>query len=116
MAIFKKHKNTGESAETGHKAAAALHAGSILLSPRITEKGAHLSAQGAYVFNVAPSANKHQVAAAVKRVFNVTPRSVRIVPVPRKQVVTRGTNRKGRTAGGKKAYVYLKQGDTIELV
>jgi ribosomal protein L23 len=39
---------------------------------------------------------------------------VRVAAVPRKQVHTRGTNRWGKTAG-KKAYVYLKKGDTIEL-
>lgn len=57
-----------------------------------------------------------QIADAVKAVFKVTPRMVRIVSVPRKEVATRGTNRKGKTAGGKKAYVYLKKGETIELV
>jgi len=30
-------------------------------------------------------------------------------------VMTRGTNRAGMTAGGKKAYVFLKKGDKIEL-
>lgn len=88
----------------------------ILLGPRITEKGAYLSEAGVYVFNVAPDANKVQIVEAVRAVFKVTPRQVRIVRVPRKQVLTRGTNRKGHTHGGKKAYVYLKKGDTIELV
>jgi ribosomal protein L23 len=40
---------------------------------------------------------------------------VRVAAVPSKAVFTRGTNRWGRTAGGKKAYVYLKKGETIEL-
>lgn len=88
----------------------------ILLSPRITEKGAYLSEHGVYVFNVAQDANKQEIAAAVKSVFKVTPRQVRIVAIPRKSVQTRGTNRRGMTRGGKKAYVYLKKGETIELV
>jgi large subunit ribosomal protein L23 len=91
------------------------HASHILLSPRITEKGAYLSAVGVYVFNVAVDANKQQIAEAVKDVFKVVPRKVTIVRTPRKVVVTRGSNRKGQTAGGKKAYVYLKKGETIEL-
>jgi large subunit ribosomal protein L23 len=87
----------------------------ILISPRITEKGAYLSEQGCYVFNVSPSANKQEIAHAIKTVFKVTPRKVTIVAVPKKTVNTRGTNRKGTAGGGKKAYVYLKKGETIEI-
>ena len=92
------------------------HNSKILLSPRVTEKGAYLSEVGVYVFNVASNANKQEIAAAVKEIFKVTPRMVRVVTIPRKQVQTRGTNRWGATPGGKKAYVYLKKGETIELV
>ena len=88
----------------------------ILLAPRITEKGAYLSANGVYVFNIARDANKVQVAEAIKETFKVTPRKVTVVNVPRKQTQTRGTNRKGMTRAGKKAYVFLKSGDTIEIV
>lgn len=87
----------------------------ILLSPRITEKGAYLSEHGAYVFNVARGANKHEIAEAVQAIYKVTPRSVRVVRVPGKRRLTRGTNRMGSSAEGKKAYVYLKKGETIEL-
>lgn len=88
----------------------------IIISPRVTEKGAYLSEHGCYVFNVAPKANKQEIAQAVRTIFKVTPRKIAIVTVPRKEVITRGTNRKGMTGGGKKAYVYLKKGETIELV
>ena len=88
----------------------------ILLAPRITEKGAYLSEAGVYLFNVAVDANKHDIMAAVKKIYKVTPRKVTIVPVPRKAVATRGTNRKGATKGGKKAYVFLKKGETIDIV
>ena len=86
-----------------------------LLSPRITEKGAYLAESGCYLFNVRESANKRDIALAVKEVFGVEPRLVRVARVPRKRTQTRGTNRTGMTAGGKKAYVYLKKGDKIEL-
>lgn len=92
------------------------HPGKILLSPRVTEKGAYLSELGCYVFNVAPGAGKHEIAQAIKSVFKVTPRKIAIVAIPRKRVQTRGTNRRGVAGGGKKAYVYLKKGETIELV
>ncbi|HEV8666473.1 MAG TPA: 50S ribosomal protein L23 [Candidatus Paceibacterota bacterium] len=88
----------------------------ILLPPRITEKGAYLSEAGAYVFNVATSANKTQIMAAIKKTYNVTPRKVNVVTVPRKVVQTRNTNRKGATVGGKKAYVFLKKGETIDII
>ncbi|OGC84531.1 50S ribosomal protein L23 [Candidatus Adlerbacteria bacterium RIFCSPHIGHO2_12_FULL_53_18] len=91
------------------------HTSQILISPRITEKGAYLSALGAYVFNISEVANKHEVAAAVQEIFKVTPRKVTIVRVPRKQVMTRGSRRMGMTAGGKKAYVFLKKGESIDL-
>ncbi|MDO8548415.1 MAG: 50S ribosomal protein L23 [bacterium] len=92
------------------------HAGKILLSPRVTEKGAYLSEHGCYVFNVAAKANKHEIAQAVKTIYKVTPRKIAIITVPTKSVQTRGTNRRGVSGGGKKAYVYLKKGETIELV
>jgi large subunit ribosomal protein L23 len=91
------------------------HTGTIILSPRITEKGAVMAEQGVYVFNVAKDANKREIAQAISTLYKVTPREVRVARVPRKQVTTRNTNRKGMTAGGKKAYVYLKEGDKIEI-
>jgi large subunit ribosomal protein L23 len=92
------------------------HNVNILVAPRITEKGAYLSANGVYVFNVATTATKLDIKAAVKSLYNVTPRKVTVVTVPRKVVQTRGTNRKGATVGGKKAYVYLKKGETIDII
>jgi ribosomal protein L23 len=88
----------------------------ILLAPRITEKGAYLSELGCYVFDITQNATKHDVSRAVFEVFKVTPRKVTVLGVPRKQTITRGTNRTGVTARGKKAYVFLKKGETIELV
>jgi|SRR6185312_13499951 len=95
------------------------HTGHILLSPRITEKGAYLSERGAYVFNVAEGANKAQIARAVQTLYKVMPRKVTVARVPRKAVATRsrmGARKGGHKAGGKKAYVYLKAGETIELI
>ncbi|MES2007256.1 MAG: 50S ribosomal protein L23 [Patescibacteria group bacterium] len=89
---------------------------SIITSPRITEKGAYLSEKGVYVFNIAKDASKKDVAEAIKLVYKVTPIRVRVAAVPSKAVFTRGTNRWGKTRSGKKAYVYLKSGDKIELM
>jgi len=91
------------------------HTGTIILNPRITEKGAYLAESSCYVFDVAPHATKHEVARAVQTIFKVSPRKVTVARVPRKVVSTRGTNRKGMTVGGKKAYVFLKKGDKIDI-
>ncbi len=74
-----------------------------------------LSESGAYAFNVMPNATKKSVAEAIREIYQVTPRKVTLVALPRKRVQTRGTNRMGQTRGGKKAYVFLKKGDKIEI-
>jgi large subunit ribosomal protein L23 len=91
------------------------HAAEILIRPRITEKAAYQTSKGCYVFNVSPDANKQEIARAIREIYKVTPRKVTVATLPRKAVWVRGTNRFGKTTGGKKAYVYLKQGETIEL-
>ena len=80
-----------------------------------TEKAAYMAESGCYVFNVSRDANKAQIAWAVQELFKVTPRKVTVAALQRKSRQTRGTNRKGTSAGGKKAYVFLKKGDKIEL-
>lgn len=92
------------------------HTGKILLSPRVTEKGAYLSEQGAYVFNVAKGVSKKEIANAIQTLYKVIPRKIAVLAVPRKMVTTRNTNRTGMTAKGRKAYVYLKKGETLDLV
>lgn len=87
----------------------------ILLAPRITEKAAVMAEQGCYVFNVAPKASKADIAAAVQALYKVRPRKVTLTALVRKSVQTRGTNRVGASRGGKKAYVYLKKGDKIDI-
>ncbi len=90
----------------------ALH---ILHTPRITEKAAYLAESGCYTFNVAKNATKSDVARAVKEIYSVNPRKVTFSAIARKSVRTRGTNRIGYSAGGKKAYVFLKKGEKIDL-
>jgi len=88
----------------------------VIISPRITEKASDMAAdRNAYAFNVAPHATKNQIRQAVKDLYNVTAKKVHVVKLPR----TRTRGRKGETGmtgGGKKAYVYLKEGDSIEFV
>ena len=87
----------------------------ILVAPRITEKASDVTLGNVYVFDIAPFANKILVTAAIKDVYGITPKKVRITKVPKKSVRGR-RGQMGSKGGGKKAYVYLKAGDTIELI
>ncbi|MBI2065846.1 MAG: 50S ribosomal protein L23 [Candidatus Zambryskibacteria bacterium] len=87
----------------------------VLLRPRITEKAALAADKSnVYVFEVMKDATKKSISASVRDTYGVTARKVRIVAMPSKQVFVRG--KKGVKKGGKKAYVYLKKGDKIELI
>ena len=50
---------------------------------------------------------------AIKKMYKVTPVKINIMNVKQRAVVVRG--KRGKQAGGRKAYVTLKKGDKIEL-
>ena len=87
----------------------------ILKNPRITEKASMHQATGVYTFDVADRANKQLVARAVSSLYKVTPRKIRIVTILAKQKRSARTGKGGVTRGGKKAYVYLKKGESITI-
>ena len=87
----------------------------VLLRPRITEKAAlGADKSGVYVFEVTKEATKKSVGASVRYIYKVTPEKIRVAKIPAKKVFIRG--KKGVKSGGKKAYVYLKKGDKIEII
>ena len=86
----------------------------VLRSPVITEKATILRDGNTYTFRVDPRANKIQIRQAVESIFEVKVESVRTVPVPPKK--KRQGVAVGMTSKGKKAYVKLRAGDSIELV
>lgn len=87
----------------------------ILTQARITEKASWHQSAGVYTFNVASNATKRDIVRAVQALYKVKPRKVAIVQVPLKKVRHMKTGREGVKKGGKKAYVYLKKGDTIQM-
>ena len=87
----------------------------VLRNPRITEKASSHMGVGVYAFDVAERATKRSIMQAVYALYNVRPRSVHVVTVPRKVRRSTRTGKRGMTGGGKKAYVYLKKGDSITL-
>ena len=86
---------------------------SVIIGPRITEKAAYATEKNIYVFNVERDANKIQIKKAIKDQYKVTPVKVAIVVSKPKNVTFRG--KPGKQNGFKKAMVYLKKGDTIEI-
>jgi large subunit ribosomal protein L23 len=92
----------------------SVHPAQIIIGPRITEKAGMTAEQGVYVFDVSKRANTTEVAKAIKALYGVAPAKVRMAKVPSKRVIVRGKG--GVKSGGKKAYVYMPKGKTIEIV
>lgn len=91
----------------------------MALKPRVSEKAYGLSLErNTYVFGVPMDANKQTVSAAVSTQFNVTVEDVRLSVVKGK---TKRSYKKGRRpvvgkrADFKKAYVRVKEGDSINI-
>jgi len=87
----------------------------VLKRPRITEKASLHLEQSAYLFDVDSDATKRDVARAVFALYSVMPRKVRIVSYPAKEKRNMRTGKRGVKSGGKKAYVYLKKGESITV-
>jgi large subunit ribosomal protein L23 len=123
MALFGSKKSDKKDvkakAQVEKKAQADLNASSdynllhILKRPRITEKSSIISEKGVYVFEVAKTATKGSIAKAIKELYNVTPARIAVLRIPEKTIVSQG--KYGTKPSGKKAYVYLKKGETIEI-
>jgi len=124
MALFSRKKTVVQSAATTAVTprstrvalASDTHVSSVLIRPLITEKAVGQGDRNVYVFVVRRDATKYHVRAAVAAVYNVTPMKVNIVnkaPATRLRGMSRTTK---KVPGQKKAYVYLKKGETIALV
>ncbi len=86
----------------------------VVLKPLLTEKGTRLKEEGnQYLFRVAKTANKIEIARAIEQLFKVTVLEVRTVRVRGK--VRRLGRFQGRRPDWKKAIATLKAGDSIEL-
>ena len=89
---------------------------SVIVKPRITEKAAVLSDKNVYTFEIKKGANKYDVRDAIKTLYNVTPIRINIVNKQPRHSMSRARGRDVMENGLRKAYVYLKKGDRIELV
>ena len=127
MALFgkkKEEKNNEETVvsekKTGAEVSAPVSADrnlqAVIVKPVITEKAAVVGEQNVYTFEVQRSASKYDVRDAVKALFKVTPIKINIVNKKPRTFVSRMRGRRGVHSGTKKAYVFLKKGDRIDLV
>ena len=90
-----------------------LHKFSILRKPIVTEKSTLLQEENRYVFEVAPSATKHEIKDAVQSAFGVSVRKVRTMNVKGKK--KRFCPRYSQLRSWKKAIVTVAPGDSITL-
>lgn len=87
---------------------------SIIESPVVTEKSMNKTVEGNFVvFWVDPEANKGDIKEAVQKIFNVTVLSVNTQRLAGK--IKKQGRFSGRRPTRKKAYIKLKDGDSIEL-
>mgnify|MGYP003420855468 CR=1 FL=1 len=87
----------------------------VIINPRVTEKAVRQNDKNVYTFVVRRDATKFTVADAVRSLFKVTPVKVNIVNKSPKQFMSRSKGRQVNVQGMKKAYVYLKKGDRIDV-
>ncbi len=85
----------------------------ILKDARITEKAANNSQYSIYTFNVAVGATKSEIAKAFQAKYNKKPVKVNTVNSIPKTYFRRGQLGKGTF--GKKAYVFLPKGVTVDI-
>ena len=85
----------------------------IILSPVITEKSTLVSEANQVMFNVALTATKPQIKAAVEALFDVKVTAVNTLVRKGKKKVFRG--RPGQQSDSKKAFVTLAEGEAIDV-
>lgn len=90
-----------------------MEARDIIIRPLITEKSTNLMAEGKYVFEVAKTANKIEIAKAVSEIFKVKVVGVNTLNVEGK--VKRMGRSVGKRSDYKKAIVKLAAGESIEF-
>jgi len=87
---------------------------SVVRAPRVSEKTARLAESNQYVFEVASTATKADVKAAIEQLFSVQVVAVNVVNAKGKTKSFRF--RTGRRSDQRKAYVRLAEGQSIDVM
>ena len=90
----------------------------VIKRPVVTEKAMKLGELRQYVFEVDTKANKIEIRKAIEAMFEVNIISIRTVRIKGKikSRMTRKGMMQGSTPLRKKAYVTIKEGQTIDVV
>ncbi len=121
MALFgNKKKEKKEQVKSVHHARsmrpdAGGIAHEIIRAPWFSEKALIVTEKGVYTFAVPLRATKAAIAGAIKEIYKVTPRKIRIVNLPAKRKAMRTKRGEGFRASRRKAYVYLNAGESIQF-
>lgn len=121
MALFgnkkeEKKKDAGARVRRAHAVSAregAAH--DIIRAPWFSEQALLATEKGVYVFEVSRRATSAQIAGAIRELYKVTPKAVRIVNLPSKKKSLRTRRGTGVRSARRKAYIALNAGDTITL-
>ncbi len=120
MALFGRKKaeskKTARIASVSTVSSVQRNISGVLIQPRITEKATNFIEQNVYTFIVRRDATKTDVRDAVRHLFNVTPRKIAIVNQAPRRSHARARGREVVVSGMKKAYVFLKKGEHIDLI
>ena len=126
MALFgkkkeeKKEKSASRRSETRKSRVRAVAnkdgvSHDIIRAPWFSEKALIMTEKGVYTFDVPKSATKAHIAGAIKEIYKVEPRKIRIANLPAKRKAMRTKRGVGSRSSRRKAYVYLNKGDTIQF-
>ncbi|MEK7114044.1 MAG: 50S ribosomal protein L23 [Patescibacteria group bacterium] len=122
MALFGKKVSSKQEQKAGarkHRARTSkLPSGvahEVIRAPWFSEKALIATEKGVYTFDVSTRATKATIASAIKGLYNVAPKKIRIVNLPGKPKAMRTKRGVGFRAARRKAYVYLNAGDTIQF-
>ena len=103
----------GATSTVGKLAASKLY--SVIRAPRVSEKTARLQeVSNQYAFEVAKTATKADIKAAIEQLFEVKVEAVNVVNVKGKNKAFR--NRQGSRGDWRKAYVKLADGQSIDVM
>lgn len=119
MALFgdkkKKNEKVAQKRRVRSTKASAGVAHDIIRAPWFSEKALIITEKGVYAFAVPSHATKAEIAGAIKEIYGVEPRKIRIVNLPGKPKAMRTKRGIGMRAARRKAYVYLNKGDSIQF-
>ena len=121
MALFKRKTASAEvteqkSADIKKSTSGVETYVDVLKNVHVTEKAFALSEKNVYTFDIDTRANKYMVKTAIKSQYGVTPKKIRIVNRRPRVISSQMRKHDSRQKGLKKAYVYLNEGDTINLM